>query len=121
MVAISRSLVLAVACLACVSGAAIADNAKFGCDMDAGACHFRILARGGGSTNVTLQAGQREVITNVSVAKDTYCVCIDTPVPANWCAAGGHSCMGYVPIGGGYNNETGTSPVIPKGTAEALD
>lgn len=83
-----------------------ADTAKFGCDIKTGACHFRVLYNGGGSgsTNFTMRAGEEELIPNVTYGKDSYCVCIDTPVPANWCSAGSYFCKGYLPISGGRNN-----------------
>lgn len=86
------------------------DKSTFGCDAVRGVCYFRIQGRNGGITNFQLEAGKREVVPDISPNSDRYCVCVDTPVPANWCSAPGRHCMGYVVIGSGYNNEVGTTP-----------
>jgi hypothetical protein len=93
-----RNLVLAAAALALgtsISPAGAA-NAPFGCDARAGAvCYFQIFYSPKRSRIVVLPAGMKEVVPQVTIDRDRYCVAVN--------ARPRHKCQQKV-VNATYNN-----------------
>lgn len=99
-----RMLWLTIVCaIACTLNFGLRDATAQGttvefCCSVAALCHYKVRYSTGGERNFTLRGPGRDRIPNMNPSRDVYCVCVNSPVPANGCSVPGYFCKGYIPV-----------------------
>ena len=84
------------------------ETVQWGCDAEGSStCYFSIRYSSGSLRDFTMRGGARDQISEVVPGRDQYCVCVDTPTPADFgqCNNGfqGKFCK-RATVQRGYNN-----------------